>query len=226
MLVQNWMSTPAITIHAEEYMQNARRLLKDHGLRMLPVMKGGKMVGIVTDRDLKRASASDATSLEIHAVLYLLSTVKVKHIMTKTPITVPLDYTVEETAEILLNNKISGVPVVDTAGVLAGVITQSDLFRAMISLTGGSKEGIQLAFEVTDRPGAVKEVTDTIREFDGRIASVLTTYGTATEGCRKIYIRGYQIDPKKMPELQKTLKRKTTMLYLVGHRKNSRTVCC
>ncbi|MBC8431973.1 MAG: CBS domain-containing protein [Desulfobacterales bacterium] len=224
MLVKNWMSKPVITIHAEDYMQNATKLLKEHDFRMLPVMQAGKLVGIVTDRDLKRASASDATSLEIHEVLYLLSNIKVKHIMTKAPITVPPDYTVEETAETLLNNKISGVPVVDSAGAVVGVITQSDLFRVMISLTGIREKGIQFACEVEDRPGAIKEITNTIGEFSGRIVSVLTTYETTSDGYRKIYIRAYQIDRKKLPELQKILKEKTNMLYMVDHRENIRTI--
>ena len=116
MLVKNWMSQPVITVEASDSMLNAVNLLKDHDIRMLPVMKKGKLVGIVTDRDLKEASASDATTLEVHELLYLISKIKVEEIMTKDPVTVPIDYTVEEVAEILLKNKISGVPVIDHDG--------------------------------------------------------------------------------------------------------------
>src|SRR5210317_676862 len=107
MLVKNWMSKNVITIDANDSMQNATKLLKEHGIRMLPVMKKNRLVGIVTDRDLKKASASDATTLEIHELLYLLSEIKVKEIMTKDPITVPPDYTAEETAQVLMDSKIS-----------------------------------------------------------------------------------------------------------------------
>ena len=224
MLVKNWMSTPVVTINIEDYMQNAVTLLKEHNIRLLPVMKNGKLVGVVTDRDLKRASASDATSLGMHEILYLLSNVKVKHIMTKAPITVPPDYTVEETAELLLRHKISGVPVVDSNGELAGIITQSDLFRVMIALTGVGKKGIQFACEVEDRPGAIKEISDTIRQFNGRIISILTAYERAPAGYRKAYFRAYQVDRKKLPELEKVLKEKTNMLYMVDHRENTRMV--
>jgi len=113
MLVKNWMSKNVVTIDANDSMQDATRLLKEHDIRMLPVMKKNKLVGIVTDRDLKKASASDATSLEIDELLYPLSTIKIKEIMTKDPITVPPDYTAEETARVLLDAKISGAPVVD-----------------------------------------------------------------------------------------------------------------
>ena len=110
MLVKNWMSRNVVTIGVDNSMQDATGILKQHRFRMLPVVKKGKLVGIITDRDLKRASASDATTLEIHELLYLLMEIKVKDIMTKNPISVPLEWTVEETAELLLNNKIQVLP--------------------------------------------------------------------------------------------------------------------
>ena len=93
MLVKNWMSREVITIDMNNSMQDANKLMKEHSINRLPVMEKGKLVGIVTDRDLKRASASDANSLEIHEILYLLSDIKVGEIMTKDPITVPPEYT-------------------------------------------------------------------------------------------------------------------------------------
>ena len=170
MLVRNWMSKDVITVNVNDPIIDAIKLLKHNKIGRLPVMKKGKMVGIVTDRDVKRASASDAVSLEIHELLYLLSKVKIEGIMSKPPITVPPDYTIEETAEVLLENKISSTPVVDDQGQLVGIITQNDLFRALISLTGERKKGIQFAFKVEDRPGSTKELADIIRNYNGRLA--------------------------------------------------------
>ena len=136
MLVKNWMSKNVISIGVDNSMQDATAIMQQHRIRILPVVKNSKLVGIITDRDLKRASASDATSLEIHELLYLLMKIKIKDIMTKNPIAVPMDWTVEETAELLLNNKISGAPVVDEKDLVVGVITQTDLFRVLNSLTG------------------------------------------------------------------------------------------
>jgi len=116
MLVKNWMSKIVLTVDENESMSRAIKMMKEYEIRMLPVLKKGKLTGIVTDRDLKRASASDAITLEVHELLYLLSKIKVKTIMTKNPVTVPTDFTVEETAEILLNHKISGTPVVNDKG--------------------------------------------------------------------------------------------------------------
>jgi acetoin utilization protein AcuB len=218
MLVKNWMSKPAITIDLEASMNDAIKLLKTHNIKMLPVMEKGKLVGIVTDRDLKRASASDATSLEIHELLYLISKIKIKEIMTKKPITVHEDYTVEETAEILLKHNISGVPVIDQYRDVVGTITQNDIFRILISLTGVAKRGIQFGLEVEDRPGSIKEVTDIIREYGGRMASILTSYDMAPEGFRQVYIRMYGIDRFKLNRLKEVLKEKARLLYMVDRR--------
>lgn len=89
MLVCKWMSKEIITVNADETMEHAIGLLKEHNIRMLPVMKNKKLVGIITDRDLKRASASDAISLETHELLALIAKIKVSKIMTPKPITVP-----------------------------------------------------------------------------------------------------------------------------------------
>lgn len=224
MLVKNWMSKTVITVDQDDSMQEATRLIKKHNIRMLPVMKKGELVGIVTDRDLKRASASDASTLEIHELLYLISEIKVKQIMRKNPVTVPLDYTIEETAEVLLTNKISGAPVVDSKGMIVGAITQIDLFKALISLTGISQEGIQVAFQLEDRSGSIKEVADIIREYGGRIVSILSTYDRIRQGYRKVYIRIYGGDRHKFAQLKAALKEKAMLLYIVDHRENKREI--
>jgi len=224
MLVRNWMSQNIVTIDINDSMMDATRKLKKHNIRMLPVMKKGKLVGIVTDRDLKRASASDATTLDIHELLYLLAQIKVKEIMTRDPVTVPFDYTIGETAELLLDKKISGVPVVKHDGQLMGIITESDIFRAVISLTGLKKKGIQFAFELEDRPGSIKEVGDVIRKYGGRMASILSSYDRVTEGYRKVYIRMYGIDRYSLNRLKDELKEKATLLYMVDLRENIREI--
>lgn len=225
MLVKNWMNKPAITIDKHSSMQEAMSLMKTHRITLLPVMDKKRLSGILTDRDLKKASASDATTLERHELLYLLSTIKVKDIMSPDPISVPPDFTVEETAELLLANKISGVPVVDNDGSVIGVITHTDLFKVIISLTGiGKHRGIQFAFCLQDRQGSILEVEQILRRFGGRITSILTSYEKAPEGCRNVYIRTYGIDRLQLEELKAALKEKTILLYMVDHRNNNREI--
>ena len=224
MLVKNWMSQPAITVNEKDSMQDATKIMKKNNISILPVLKKEILVGVITDGDLKRASASDATSLEIHELFYLISKIKIKDIMSGTPITVPPDFSVGETAEILLKNKISGVPVVDNQGHVLGIITQNDLFKVLMALTGVEKRGVQFAFLIEDRPGSIKEIANVIRNYDGRMVSILTSYEQAPAGYRKLYLRVYQMDREKLVDLKKELKEKATMLYLVDHRENKREV--
>ncbi len=222
MLVKNWMSTNVVTVDQDDSMEDAMDLLKKHNIKMLPVMQKNKPVGIITDRDLKRASASDATTLEIHELLYLISKIKVKDIMSEPAITIPDDYTVEEAAEVLLKNKISGAPVVDDIGQIMGIITQNDIFRVIISLTGVGKKGVQFAFQLDDRPGSIKEVADVIRQHGGRMVSILSSYEGVPQGYRKVYIRIHGIEPLKLKELEKQIRQKANLMYMVNHSEDKR----
>ena len=224
MLVSKWMSKNVITIDVDDSMQEAVKLMKQRDIRMLPVLKKRKLVGVVTDRDLKRASASDATTLDVHELLYLVSKIKVGNIMTKDPITVPQNFTVEETAVVLLKNKISGAPVVDQNGQLVGTITQTDLFRVLVSLTGVGKGGIQFAFQLEDRPGSIKEVADVIRLYGGRMVSILTSYEDVPDGYRKVFIRMHSIVRVRLQQLKEELSYKAALIYMVDHRENIREI--
>jgi acetoin utilization protein AcuB len=218
------MSKNVITVDENDSMHDAMKLLKEHDIRMLPVMKKGKLVGIVTDRDLKRASASDATTLDVHELLYLITQIKVKNIMTRDVITVPPDFTVEETTLVLQKNKISGAPVVDSDGQLVGTITQTDLFRVLISLTGVAKGGIQFGLQVEDRPGSIKEVADIIRAYGGRMVSILSSYDEVPEGSRKVYIRMRNIERSALQNLKQELESKAGLLYMVDHTESNREI--
>jgi acetoin utilization protein AcuB len=224
MLVRDWMSKKVVSIGEDESMQKATAMMKEHKVRMLPVVRKGKLVGVVSDTDLKRASASDATTLDVHELLYLLSKIKVKDIMTKDPVTVPVDWTVEEAAELLMKHRISGMPVVDPNRQVAGIITRDDLFQVLISLSGLGKKGVQFAFKVEDRPGSIKDLTDIIRDRGGRIASILGSYERVPAGYRMVYIRAYDIDRATLQQLQKELEQKATLYYVVDHRENRREI--
>ncbi|MFO7965401.1 MAG: CBS and ACT domain-containing protein [Desulfobacterales bacterium] len=224
MLVKDWMSKTVVAVDADASMADAVKLLKEHHIRMLPVMSNGKLVGVVTDRDIKRASASDATTLEIHELLYLISAIKITEIMSPNPITVSEDYTVEETARILLVNRISGVPVTDASGSVAGVITQSDLFKVIISMTGREHKGIALALQTEDRPGAVTEAIHTIRNFNGRIMSILSSREQAPEGHLRMFIRMSAVPTEKLDSLLSDLSRHARLLYMINYQDNKRYI--
>lgn len=224
MLVRNYMSRNVITIDDDDSMQHAMALMRDHKVRMLPVLHKGKLVGVLSDTDLKRAQASDATMLDVHEVLYLISKIKVHEIMSKNPMTVPDDYTVEEAAQVMMENHISGLPVLDHTENLVGIITRHDVYNLLINLSGLGKRGVQFAFLVDDKSGSIKVLTDVIRRFDGRIASILSSYDNAPEGKRIVYIRIYEIDRAKLPDMISEFRDKGTLIYLVDHRENKRKI--
>ena len=223
MLVKYWMRRAVITVNAGDSMQEAITKMKEYFVQLLPVLKDGTLVGVITDRDLKRASASDATSLDVHELAYLIAKITCEEIMSKNPITVPPDFTLEEAAALLLHHKISGAPVVeDNGGRLVGTIGQRDIYRALLSLTGFEKRGLQLAFNVEDRPGTIKQLTDVIRKYGGRLVSILSSYERAPSGHRHVYIRAYNLDRDQVPQMVEELKTKGTLLYLVDHREGTR----
>jgi acetoin utilization protein AcuB len=224
MLIRNFMTKDVITIDAEESMPKAIQLLKQHKINMMPVTHQGRLVGVITDRDLKKASPSEATDLATHELKYLLNKIKIKDIMTKKVITIPSDFTIEEAAEILMNEDISGAPVVNDRGDIEGIITSTDLYKALISLSGLGRKGIQFAFQIEDRPGSIKELTDIIRAAGGRIASIMSSYDRVREGWRNVFIRAYDINRNILPQLIKDLQNKATMLYMVDHKENKRQI--
>lgn len=130
--VRNWMTPGPITITKDTLLVEAHKLMTDNSIRRLPVMDRGELVGIVTLGDVRGAEASDATSLSVWELNYLLSKLTVEGIMSKPVITVEPDTPVAEAAELMLENRIAGLPVME-GGDLIGIITESDIFRMVVS---------------------------------------------------------------------------------------------
>lgn len=225
MLIRYWMSTPVITAGKKDSMQVAVNLMKENHIRLLPVVTTqGKICGIISDRDLKQSSASDATSLDIHELLYLISKIKLADIMTRDVFTVHQDWTIEEAANLMRECKISGAPVVNDSGELCGVITQTDLFNATLYITGLRKRGFHLAFVLEDTPGSIMDIVNVVRKFGGRMASILSTYERAPDGYRNVYLRFTDVSRDRIDNLITILKSKARLRYMVDHRENRRTL--
>jgi CBS domain-containing protein len=126
------MTPHPITIDPKTTLPDAHRLMKECHIRRLPVVERGKLVGIVTLGDVREAGPSDATSLSIFELNYLLARLTVQGIMTPRPISVAPDATIREAARLMLEHKIGGLPVVEPeTGKLVGIITESDIFRVL-----------------------------------------------------------------------------------------------
>ena len=214
MLVKGWMTTDVITIDEDASMMKASIIMKEKNIRCLPVVnRKGELVGIISDRDVKDAAPSKATTLDMYELNYLVSSIKIKDLMIRNLAYVRPDETVEFAAILMLENKISSLPVINNQGTLVGIITQTDIFKVLINIAGVYTGGIQFAFSLEDRPGSIGEAADVIRRHGGRISSILSTREIAEEGRRNVYMRSSALPEEKLRELVKELEEKFVVLY-------------
>jgi acetoin utilization protein AcuB len=174
MIVAKRMMRNPVFVDENDSMKKAMDLLKEREIRHLPVLKDGeKLVGIVTERDIKQASPSPATALEIREIYYLLDKVKVKQIMTRRPYTVSSNAPIEEAALIMREKKIGCLPVVEE-GRLVGILTETDILDAFIDSMGVSGPGYRMELALPNRPGMLFEILKLMRDFDANVVSVAT----------------------------------------------------
>lgn len=168
MLVGERMSHPVISISPDMPIIDALNLMKREHIRRTPIVKDGKMVGIVSDKDLLNASPSPATSLSVWEMNYLLSKIRVKDVMTKKVLTVQENTPIEEAARIMADNKIGGLPVMRDDHVV-GIITETDLFKIFLELMGAREPGVRMSVLVLDKPGQLAKLTETIANLEGNV---------------------------------------------------------
>jgi acetoin utilization protein AcuB len=166
MLVGERMSRPPITIGPDLPINEALAMFKKERIRRAPVIKGGKLIGIVSEKDLLNASPSPATTLSVWEMNYLLSKLTVAEVMTKHVITITEDTPIEEAARIMADNKIGGLPVVKGTRVV-GIITETNLFKMFLELMGAREKGIRVTALIEDLPGTLAKVTKAITEAGG-----------------------------------------------------------
>lgn len=130
--VREWMTSPVISVPPNTPISSAHQLMKDNGIRRLPVVDHDQVVGIITLGDVREASPSDATTLSIWEMNYLWAQLTVEKVMSRKVITVRPDNLLLDIAQIMLDKKVSGLPVVDENGYLVGIITESDIFRMLV----------------------------------------------------------------------------------------------
>ena len=180
MLVKERMSKPVITVPPEMPILDALNLLQREGIRRAPVVKDGKMVGIVSDKDLLNASPSDATSLSVWEINYLMSKVQVEDVMTRDVLTITEDTPLEEAARIMADNKVGGLPIMRD-GRVAGIITETDLFKILLELMGARETGVRVTVLVPDKLGELAAITEAIAKSGGSFLSFGQFAGDDTE---------------------------------------------
>lgn len=187
MLVRNWMSHPVITVESTQSVADAVRLIEENHIKRLPVMTGGRLAGILSEKDL-RALTLPGRPLE-DRVLREAQSMTAGEVMTPDPVVIGPDEPVETAALKMHDNHFGSLPVVDERGTLIGIITEDDVFEAMIAMTGARFAGVRISLEIEDRPGSIKEVTDVVRAEGGKLVSVVTSYQGARPGFRELVLK-------------------------------------
>jgi acetoin utilization protein AcuB len=166
MFVGERMSRPVISVAPETPVHDALAMFKKDHIRRAPVVKDGKLLGIVTKNDLLNASPSRATTLSVWEMNYLMSKVTVKHVMSKKVKTIDVDTPIEEAARIMTDSKIGGMPVT-REGKIVGMITETDLFKVFLELMGAREKGVRVSALVEDKPGQLAKISKAITEAGG-----------------------------------------------------------
>lgn len=192
MLVQDIMERQVVTINPRTALPEALRLLQQRRIRHLPVLENGELVGIISDRDLKRAMASPATSLTVHELQYLLDRLRIGEIMTRGVITIGPMMPVEAAARLMVQEKISALPVTEGAR-LVGIVTETDLLQLLVEAMGAAEPSSRLDVLLGDRPSALVEVVRAVEDAGLRISSIVTF--PARGGMKTAVVRLATIDP-------------------------------
>jgi acetoin utilization protein AcuB len=192
------MSKPVITTQPEMTLPEALDLMHKEHIRRLPVVnKRGELVGIVTEGDLMKASPSEATSLSIFEVTYLLGKLTVDRIMTKEVTTVTEDTPLEEAARIMADHHFSGLPVM-RGKELVGMITETSLFRIFLELLGARRAGIRVTVSLPDKPGELANLTRVVQQVGGNIIALGTFMGDSpSTGLVTFKVEGVSLEQLK-----------------------------
>jgi acetoin utilization protein AcuB len=192
MLVRDVMRTKVATVGPRTTLPEALRLTRERGIRHLPVLEEGKLVGIVSDRDLKRAMASPATSLARQELTYLLDRLTLEEIMTRAVITVAPNFPVEEAARIMVKERISALPVTE-GGQLVGIVTETDVLDLFVRAMGAGEPSSRLDVLLDGRRSALAEVIQIVEAAGTPVASVMTLHNR--QGVKEAIVRVATINP-------------------------------
>lgn len=215
MFVESRMTANPITISSTTTIADASEIMRNNKFRRLPVVEGGNLVGIVTDRDLRAVSASPATALSIFELNYLLAKMKIKDIMQKEVISINTGATVEEAAILMYNHRIGGLVVVDEQGAVAGIITETDIFKSFVDIMGLVDGKTRLTLDVTDKIGLLHEISEVFLAMNINITSMVSY--ALPDGKIEMIIRADIIDTE---QLEKALAAKGYPISHVVHIKS------
>jgi acetoin utilization protein AcuB len=193
MLVSDVMQAAVLTITPKTSLPEALRLVQHRGIRHLPVVEDDRLVGIVSDRDLKRAMASSATSLERHELRYLLDTVTVDEIRTRAVITIGRMFPIEEAARIMVKEKVSALPVTEQ-GRLVGIVTETDVLELFVRGMGAGEPSSRIDVRLGADSATLADLVHAVEDAPVATSSIMTLADRS--GHKDVVIRVRSMDPR------------------------------
>ena len=161
MAVKDFMTRKVVYVSPDTTVAHTADMMREQGLRRLPVIENDRLVGVVTERTMAEASPSKATTLSIYEMNYLLNKTKIRDIMVRDVITVSPYASLEDAVYAMMKNQVGILPVVE-AGQVFGVITEKDVFKAFLEVSGYGEEGVRVIITADDTVGTLAKIVDTI----------------------------------------------------------------
>lgn len=204
MFVADRMTPNPVTISPDTTVTAAKEMMKNNHFRRLPVMDQERLVGWVTEDDLRQVAPSSATTLSVYEINYLLAKLKVSDVMIKDVIVVKADAPIEEAALLMLQHKIGGMPVLDAEEKVVGVVTETDIFKAFLEMSGvATQKTTRFTLKVTDKVGVLEALGGLFARKDLSIASI-AVYQTAEDAVKLILrVRGDEAETRAaIPDIE------------------------
>ena len=202
MYVKDHMTLDPITIDPDVTLLKALEIMGKNHFHRLPVVKDGRLVGLITEGLVNENSGKENTSLSIYELNYLLSRTYAKDIMITDVRTVSPDAWIEDAAEIMLQNEINVLPVVDGDKKVVGIITEKDLFKAFLKLTGYRKQGTRFVIKVEDKPGEFAKICKLFADNDANLENI-GVYHSKVRGVETVVCATGEVSVEKMTEVLK-----------------------
>ncbi|CEL90879.1 CBS domain-containing protein [Streptococcus sanguinis] len=172
MAVKDFMTRKVVYISPDTTIAHAADMMREQKLHRLPVIENDQLVGLVTEGTIAEASPSKATSLSIYEMNYLLNKTKVGDVMIRDVVTISQFASLEDATYLMLKNKIGILPVVDNEQ-LYGVITDRDIFKAFLEVSGYGEEGVRLRFVTEDKVGVLEQIIRLLVEENLNISNTV-----------------------------------------------------
>ena len=213
MLILDWMKSNVISVPPDASLLQCRKLFKDNHIGRLPVVDADKIVvGLISASDINAFAPQRTTGLEILEVLDILGETPAKQIMTVDPVTINYKGTVEQAAQRMIEKRVACLPVVNDEEKLVGILTEWDIFKALVSISGAAMpEGVEMAFKLENKRGTVREILDLLKEYGVRISTVLSII--SDDGMRQVKIRFWSEDAEAENKALEKLKDHAGLRY-------------